>query len=216
MTDAAPDTVSQLVLRHRPETPPALAEALGRFATALLAANQNINLTGITDPEGMAIRHMIDALTALPLLDALPEGSRLLDLGSGGGVPGIPLALARPDLEVALAESRQRKAGALQSIVDELDLSPRVEVVAERAEDWLADHRVDAVISRAVGTVAAQIALLKPVAASVGRLILMKGPNVDEELASQPWRRTPFGAPKRVETELPAGGGRRVLLEFRT
>jgi 16S rRNA (guanine527-N7)-methyltransferase len=216
MTEASPESLAQLVLAHRPHLQPALAVELEAYGLALLAANEQINLTGITDLPGVALRHLIDSLTVLPLLKGVPEGGRLMDLGSGGGVPGVPLALALPDLEVFLTESRQRKAVALASIVEGLGLSPRVSVVADRAERWLEDNRVDVIVSRAVGTVADQLKLLAPVASATGQLILMKGPNVDEELVNDPWRRTPFGAPRRVETELPDGHGKRVLLVFRT
>jgi 16S rRNA (guanine527-N7)-methyltransferase len=192
---------------------PECLAGLARFCAALRRANERLNLTRITDAEGMALRHVIDSLTALRLL---PASGTLADMGSGGGVPGLPLAIARPALRVTLLESRGRKAEALAGLVDELGLSPRVRVVPERAESWLAEHGVQGVVARAVGTTEAVLTLLSPVRRGFRRLVLMKGPSVDDELvAVRPQLRSlGFRLVERVETALPGDAGRRVLLAF--
>ena len=100
-----------------------VVDALGVYCAALAAATEHINLTGVTDAEGMALRHVLDSLTVSPLLEGV---GTLLDLGSGGGLPGIPLALAHPDLTVTLCESRTRKAAAVRSIGDRARTAARL------------------------------------------------------------------------------------------
>lgn len=214
MSDFAQE-VAELVAPHLPPgSRPALAAELGRFCALLREANEHLNLTRITDARGMALLHVVDALTVLPLLRDVHS---LVDLGSGGGVPGVPLALARPDLRVTLLESRGRKSEALAGIVEALGLHRRVGVLPERGEVWLKTHKVDAVVARAVGRAPEVLTLLSPVRKGFGRLILMKGPSVDAELTELNPRwvgALGFGLPKRLDTALP-DGERRVLLQFR-
>jgi 16S rRNA (guanine527-N7)-methyltransferase len=215
MTSDFAQEVAALLLPHLPPGPdrPELAAELGRFCDLLRAANERLNLTRITDARGMALLHVVDTFTALPLLK---EARHVADLGSGGGVPGIPLALARPDLRVTLLESRGRKAAALEAIAGELGLHSRVRAVASRGEAWLAEHRADTIVARAVGRTPDVLELLSPVRRGFRRLVLMKGPTVDAELADLTPRRLAalgFGQPRRVEATLP-GGERRVLLSF--
>lgn len=210
------DQVADILRAHLPAGAPGAdtLEAQARFCAALAAATEHINLTGVTDAEGMALRHVLDSLTVSPLLEG---ATSLLDLGSGGGLPGIPLALAHPELKVTLAESRERKAAALAELVEELHLSPRVTAVHARGERWLAEHKVDVVVVRAVTETAKLLKTLRPVRKQFGRLILMKGPAADEELAKVRPRLASLGfaPPERHEAELPAGAGQRVLLVFR-
>ena len=176
--------VAEHLLPHLPALAPwadaqALAAEQGRFCAALARANERLNLTGIVDPQGMAVRHVLDALLALPVLGV---HGPIVDLGSGCGVPGIPLALALPERPVVLLESRQRKAEALAGLVDELGLGPRVQALRARGEEWLAEHRAGDLVSRAVGTVEAQLQLLRPVRDRFERLVMLKGPAGREEL----------------------------------
>lgn len=190
-----------------------LAAGLGAFCAALADVNRRVNLTGITAPEAMASRHVLDSLLACRLLDG---SGPVVDLGSGGGVPGIPLALALPHRPVVLVESRARKATALTELVQRLGLGDRVRVVHARGEDWLATHVVDTVVTRAVGSVTAQLRLLSGVRPAFRRLIMFKGPAADDELSDARPRmgRWGFVEPARIEEELPERDGRRVLLVF--
>src|SRR5262245_5332323 len=105
---------------------------LSRFIDLLLEANQRMNLTRIETREAAEILHIGDSLTLLPFL---PAGQlQLADVGSGGGVPGIPLATARPDISAALMESTKKKAMFLREAVATLGL-PNVTVIGERAEE---------------------------------------------------------------------------------
>src|SRR4051812_498931 len=94
---------------------------LGRCLDLLLAANETMNLTRITDRAAAEVHHVADALTLLPFLPPGPHS--LADVGTGGGVPGIPLAVARPDAQVLLVESTKKKAAFLRSAVEQLGLA---------------------------------------------------------------------------------------------
>lgn len=158
---------------------------LGDYLARLLAANALMNLTAIADPAAAWERHAADALSLLPLLAELPAGARLADVGSGGGLPGLPLAIARPDLHFVLIESTQKKARFLADVAAALGLG-HVEVVAERAE-VLAKGPLggsfDAVTARAVARLSALLPLTAPLAKVGGTLLLVKGQKADEELA---------------------------------
>ncbi|MCK6551914.1 16S rRNA (guanine(527)-N(7))-methyltransferase RsmG, partial [Myxococcota bacterium] len=160
-------------------------ERLGGYLARLLAMNARMNLTAIEDPAAAWDRHVFDALTLLPALAAVPAGATLADIGSGGGVPGIPLAIARPDLSVALVEATQKKAAFLEGVARALGLS-NVTVHAERAEALVRGalrHRFDVVTARAVARLDALVPITAPFAKAGGLLLLIKGQKADEELA---------------------------------
>ncbi len=126
---------------------------LERFLELLLEENQRVNLTGIRDLESAWVLHVCDSLAVLPLLRGEAPG-RLLDLGSGGGLPGVPIACACPEIEVTLLDSTGKKLKAVERIVTAMRL-PNVRMITQRAE--LAAHedahreRYDVLVARAVG-----------------------------------------------------------------
>jgi 16S rRNA (guanine527-N7)-methyltransferase len=148
-----------------------------RYVALLLAANTRLNLTRVTQPAEVARLHLLDALAALPLIDAWGP-RRAVDLGSGGGVPGIPLALARPDVTWLLVDSVGKKAAALRSFVADLGLH-NVTVAAERAETLGRDpaHRehYDFVAARACAPLPVLAELALPLIRPGGRLLAWKG-----------------------------------------
>lgn len=159
-------------------------ERLADFLGRLLAMNERVNLTAITDPLEAWTRHALDALTIVPLLDDVPAGAPLIDIGSGGGVPGIPLAIARPDLRVTLVEATQKKAAFLTAVSAALGLT-NVTVLPERAEQLVSVQRgrFDVATARAVGRLVALVPITVPFVKPNGRAILIKGQRADEELA---------------------------------
>jgi 16S rRNA (guanine527-N7)-methyltransferase len=157
---------------------PTATGALERYLDLLLSANQRMNLTRITDRDQARIQHIADALTLLPHLPSGPH--RLADVGSGGGVPGIPLAIARPDIAVTLIESVAKKAAFLEETVSELELGNAV-VWRGRAEEWHG-KRFDVVAVRAVAPMARLLDWCRPLVAPGGKLLAMKGPKLAEEL----------------------------------
>jgi 16S rRNA (guanine527-N7)-methyltransferase len=157
---------------------------LDAYLALLLKWNRTYNLTAIRDPERMVTHHVLDALAVLPHLPGLAT-LRLLDVGSGGGVPGIPLAIARPGWRVVLLDSSHKKAAFLAQAVMELPL-PNAEAVAARVEDYRPPAPFDVVISRAFSDLAAFARAALPHLAPGGRIVAMKGVFPDEEIAELP------------------------------
>ncbi len=160
---------------------PAL-EQLARYFGALLAMNEEMNLTAIREPAEVWEKHGLDALSLVPLLS--PQVKTLLDVGSGGGVPGLVLAIARPDVRVTLLEATQKKAAFLSAVARHLGLV-NVVVVADRAEVASASlaQRFDVVTARAVARLEKLLPLTAPFARAGGLLLLVKGARADEELS---------------------------------
>lgn len=158
---------------------------LGAFLAYLLAMNEQMNLTAIKDPAAAWERHALDALSLVPHLSDLHAGERVLDVGSGGGVPGIPLAIARPDLELVLLDATLKKVDFLRSVAVALGLS-NVQAMAGRAEALAGgDLRGSfaAVTARAVAKIAALLPWTAPFVRAGGRLVFIKGERAEEELA---------------------------------
>ena len=143
--------------------------------------NQAYNLTAIRDRGKMVSGHLLDCLAVIPYL----TGSRMLDAGSGAGFPGIPVAVARPDIQVALLDSSQKKAAFLRQAVADLQLK-NATVVCERVEAWHAAEKFDFIISRAFAEIAQFITLTKHLLAPRGVFAAMKGVYPFEEIERLP------------------------------
>ena len=142
--------------------------------------NRAYNLTAIRDPADMIPRHLLDSLSVLPWV----SGSRLLDAGSGAGLPGVPLAIARGDLEVVLLDSAGKKIRFLNQVVRELRL-PNARPVQSRLESWEPDAGFDMIISRAFSSLAAFAQAARHLAGAA-RLLAMKGRYPAAELDDLP------------------------------
>ena len=168
----------------RATLPTAFADAAEAWVDVLLAANQRLNLTRIVEPDAIARLHLLDAVAALPLLDAMAP-RRCLDLGSGAGVPGLVLALARPDTAWVLVDSVRKKADALASFVAALGM-PNVEVLAERAEilgrDPAQRERYDLITARACAALPVLAEYAMPLTRVGGTMLAWKGALPDDEL----------------------------------
>ena len=144
------------------------------YMALLVKWNRTYNLTAIRDPLAMVAHHLLDSLAVLPHLPLALEQGRLADAGSGAGLPGIPLALARPRWHVALAESSQKKCAFLRQAVIELQLN-NVEVHEGRVESWQPRPLFDVVISRAFAALADFLAGCRHLVKSGGVLAAMRG-----------------------------------------
>lgn len=182
---AARHELDRLLADHPLQLPPRFADDVERFVALLLAANRRLNLTAVTEPAAVARLHLLDTISALPVLDREAEAGRGLDLGSGGGVPGLVLALARPERSWLLVDSVRKKADALREFVEALGLV-RVEVVAERAEvlgrDRTHRERYGVVTARACASLPVLVEYALPLLAVGGTLIAWKGPIGEDEL----------------------------------
>ena len=158
------------------------AARLGRYAQELAQWNEKMNLTAITDPAEVEVKHFVDSLTVLPLL---PDGAfRLIDVGTGAGFPGVPLAIARPDVSVILVEPLLRRTTFLDEVVADLGLS-NVTVLRGRAEEKAVRKEVglvDVVTSRAVAPLGKLAGWSLPLVKTGGHMIAMKGSSAAEEI----------------------------------
>lgn len=167
---------------------------LQRYLELLLAANRTTNLTAITDPAAAWMKHIFDAMTLLPLLASLePEDAqtaastpRVIDLGSGGGVPAIPLAIVLPAFEFTLVEATGKKVTFLRETAAALGLA-NVTVLQDRAERLGQDHkahreRYDAATARALGHLAVVVELAGPLVRPGGVVLAVKGAKAEQEL----------------------------------
>lgn len=158
---------------------------LGRFLDVLFEANTRMNLTRIVERKQAWARHMLDSLSVLPFLEAC-QAQNMLDLGAGGGFPGMPVAIVRPDLPVTLLEATGKKARFLADAVTDLSLE-NVTVLSERAETLGSPEgggrfAWDVVTARAVGPMRVLLELALPLVVEGGYLIAIKGERAGEEI----------------------------------
>lgn len=172
--------LAELGLSDVPESP------LLDYLALLQQWNQAYNLTAIRDPREMVVKHLLDSLA---ILQHVPDG-RLVDIGSGAGLPAIPLAIARPALRATLVETAGKKARFLREAVRRLDLGERVEVLSARAEAVDRAGQYDLLSARALGTLRQILSLGGHLLGPRGRLLAMKGQAPTAELADLPpgWR----------------------------
>lgn len=159
--------------------------ALDQYLSLLLEANEKVNLTAVKDRDAAWRRLLLDSLTLVPGLDGVAEGGRVIDVGSGGGLPGVPLAIARPDLRFTLLEATGKKARCIESFVAALDLS-HVTVVNDRAEavGHQRGHRgaYDVSVCRAVGPMREIVEYMLPLVVEGGRALALKATQAQAEL----------------------------------
>lgn len=160
------------------EVPNEAYPRLKHYCQALWEINQDLNLTRHTTYELFVTRDLLDTIELSKLI---PEGKDVLDIGSGGGVPGLVLSILRPDLKIALTDSVGKKAAALGDIAEHVNAS--VEVYHCRAEELLDDFRYDFTVARAVGPLKKMGVWFEGRWPALGRLLAVKGPKWVEEKA---------------------------------
>ena len=152
-------------------------EQQAKYLELLLEANKNINLTGITQPKEAVIKHTLDSLSVSNAI----EGAKVIDIGSGGGTPGIPLAIANPDKQFYLVDSVLKKTIFLKEATETLKLN-NVEVICERGEN-IKNLSADTVVSRAFGSLNYLIDASKHMVSKKGLFLAMKGKIKKEEIS---------------------------------
>ncbi len=211
------------------EFEPGDVDRLQRFLELLLDANKTTNLTGITDPAAAWMKHIFDALTLVPIIASAmaagesaapgePRAYRVVDVGSGGGVPAIPLAIVMPEVHFTLIESTGKKTAYLSATVAALGLK-NVTIVNGRAEPIGQDHRAhrekyDFATARALGHLAVVIELCGPLVRPNGFVLAVKGVKAEQELGESSKALGLIGL-RHAETVL-TPTGRIVVLEKTT
>lgn len=189
---------------------------LERYYELLCEWNEKINLTAITDPKGVAVKHFADSLSIFNYID-VPQNARVIDVGTGAGFPGVVLKIARPDIQLTLLDSLQKRLNFLSVVCDELNLD--AELIHSRAEEGGQDldlrEGFDLVVSRAV----AQLNILSeyciPYVRLSGSLVAFKGTAEGEIKAAKKAIGILGGRIKNIHTfELPLEGSGRTLVEI--
>ncbi len=182
-------------------------EKLLAYVALMVKWNRTYNLTSVREPRDMLAVHILDSLSVLPFL---PPGS-LVDVGSGGGLPGIPLAICGPSRKVVLVESNQKKSAFQRQVQIELGLA-NLGVVCKRAEDFVPQTGFDVVISRAFASIADFITVAEHLCAPNGVMAAMKGVFPEGEIAQIP---PMFHVEQSTALEVPGLEGARNLILIR-
>lgn len=160
---------------------PVLRQKLIGYSTLLYKWNRTYNLTALREPSLAVSHHLLDSLSVLPYLGP----GDLIDVGSGGGLPGIPLAIAYPRLSVTLLDSNSKKAAFLRQVAIELDL-PNIAVHCGRIEQYRSAKKFATITSRAFSDLADFVKLTRHLHDACGRWLAMKGVWPEEEIARLP------------------------------
>jgi len=187
-------------------------DALIRFVLLLARWNRAYNLTAIRAPSAMISRHLLDSLAVLPWVKEGP----VLDIGTGAGLPGIPLALACPQLDFTLLDANGKKVRFVRQAILELGLA-RVEVVHARAEAYRPQRKFATIVARAVASLETLRANSVHLAAVGGRLLALKGRPPTDEIETLAATMQGTHGPPQIRThrlEVPFAGGERNLIEI--
>ena len=212
MNERAKDLLKKGAAELGIELTSAQLNALNLFAEELKKWNRKINLTAITDDEGIAVKHLVDSLS---LLKVVRGPGRLLDIGSGGGFPGIPVKVVQPELDIVSVDAVVKKISFQKQATRLLKLEG-FEALHVRAETLAVDYpcHFDWVVSRAFSDIPSFVAMALPVLKAEGRIVAMKGKNAAEEVAEAEGELTKLGA--KVELvhnfALPCSGDARSLV----
>lgn len=169
-------TFEEALQSHGLSIPAEQMAQLQEYATLLWGWNEKLNLTRHLDYETFVARDVIDSMQ---LAECFEAGENVLDVGSGGGVPGIVVAILRPDIKMTVSDSIEKKTKALADMVEKLEL--KTQVINSRVQDLLPKQKFDTLVARAVGPTSKILRWVQPHWANFHRLVLIKGPRWTEE-----------------------------------
>ncbi len=216
MTQPATEAMLTLLGQFGISPDPGQLDKFSRDAEFLLEYNEKVNLTALTDPEGIAIKHFADSVIPLSLVP-FPEGSTVIDVGTGAGFPGVPMKILRPDLSLTLLDSLQKRLTFLEELSERIG-QPDNRLVHARAEAAGADPalrgKYDVAVSRAVARLAVLCEYCLPLVRVGGFLVALKGPDCQEELeeARNAIRILGGGEPRQIEYSLGEAGSRSLII----
>ena len=189
-------------------------DLMDKYSELLIEYNKVMNLTGITDPEGISEKHLLDSLLIFKHC-TIPENAKVIDVGTGAGFPGVPMKLYRPDLDVTLLDSLNKRINFLKKVSDEtLDMN----CIHSRAEDGGKNNELrekfDIAAARAVAAMPVLAEYCLPYVKIGGSFIAMKGPNENMYEADEIIEKLGGKIEKITEYELPCGD-KRVIAEIK-
>ncbi|WP_245921337.1 16S rRNA (guanine(527)-N(7))-methyltransferase RsmG [Bowmanella denitrificans] len=180
---------------------------LVRFVQLIDKWNKAYNLTSVRDPKEMLVKHILDSIVVAPLL----QGSRFIDVGTGPGLPGIPLAIMRPDCEFVLLDSLGKRVRFIKQVAHELAL-PNVQAVQCRVEEFQQGIPFDAVLSRAFASIKDMLHWCQHLVDSEGVFLALKGQFPGEEMDDIPAN---FAVSEVVKLDVPGLDAQRHLVKIR-
>ena len=199
---------------EKEDVPSELLDRFAEHAHAMLEANRRVNLTAILDPREVAAKHYLDSWRVTQMMSLM--GRKVVDLGTGPGFPGLPLAMAEPHCKVILIDSTKKKSDFNEEIIAKLKVK-NAEAHWARAEEYLEKNRVDVVLVRAVSSVRENVRTLRKVRHSMKDLIMLKGASWSREVRAgeREAERLGFKLDTVWEHELPEEMGKRAILVYR-
>ena len=192
-------------------------QRLQKYAELLCLWNEKMNLTAITDPEGIAVKHFLDSMTVFKFAE-IKQNSRVIDVGTGAGFPGLVMKIVRPDLEITLLDSLAKRIGFLDEVIKTLGLDG-ISTVHSRAEDGAAKYResFDIAVARAVAAMPVLCEYCLPYVKVGGAFCAMKGAQANEEFKESLNAINTLGGKleNKYFFELPENGGERAIAVVR-
>ncbi len=179
------EKITPLCAEFGVEITPEISEKLNLYGNLLVEWNEKINLTAITDPDGVLYKHFYDCILFFKNIK-VPQNAKIIDVGTGAGFPGLVLKIIRPDLQVVLLDSLNKRITFLNDVIEKLDLNG-ITAIHSRAEDGgrNSNHRekYDIACARAVAAMPVLLEYCVPFVKVGGQFVSMKGPSVSEEIA---------------------------------
>jgi 16S rRNA (guanine527-N7)-methyltransferase len=199
---------------EKEDVPGELLDLFAEHAHLMLEANRCVNLTAILDPREVAAKHYLDSWRVTQMMSLM--GRKVVDLGTGPGFPGLPIAMAEPHCSVVLIDSTKKKADFTEACIEQLAVKNAISHWG-RAEEYLEKNRVDVVLMRAVSSVRENVRTLRKVRHSVKDLIMLKGASWSREVRAgeREAERLGFKLDTVWEHELPEEMGKRAILVYR-
>lgn len=190
-------------------------ERLGIYARMLVEWNEKMNLTAITDPRGISLKHFLDSIIPLKKV-SVPAEAKLIDVGTGAGFPGIPMKIYRPDIELTLLDSLNKRVNFLSEVCREAGIS--AECVHGRAEEFGRKpeyrEKYDIAVARAVAAMPILAEYCLPYVKTGGKFLAMKGPNEDYKAGEKAVKALGGEISDVMEYSLP-DGDKRMLIAVR-